>query len=116
MPVVDEAMTDARARRERGQISSTHRMQVAVDPSIDLAFNDIDELLFVFLSMRPGRTSTGRQALQVDADANKASRFAYTTHRAHWLVTLRIDVTPLGEVVSGNNERWARCHARDPKR
>ena len=51
--VANETMGNSSAGGERGQVTSNHSVQVSVDPGIDLALDDIDELLFVLLSMRP---------------------------------------------------------------
>jgi len=51
--VVDEAVTDPGAGRERGQVAGHHAVQVAVDPGVDLALDDIDELFLVLLGVGP---------------------------------------------------------------
>ena len=53
MGVVDEAVTDPGAGRERGQVAGHHAVQVAVDPGVDLALDDIDELFLVLLGVGP---------------------------------------------------------------
>jgi hypothetical protein len=51
--VVQERVADASARWERGKITALHRIEVTVNPRIDLAVEYVDELLFLFLGMRP---------------------------------------------------------------
>src|SRR5574341_582567 len=45
VPVVDERVTDAGAGREGDEIAAAHAVQLAVDPRVELALDDVDELL-----------------------------------------------------------------------
>ena len=51
--VVDEAVRDARAGGKRGEIAWFHSVNNAVYPAVDRTFDNVDELLFVFLGVRP---------------------------------------------------------------
>jgi hypothetical protein len=78
--VVQEAVADAGAGRERRQVARPHAVQVAVDPGVDLAVEQVNELLLVLLGVRPGRPRARRQPLEVDADADQARHVADATH------------------------------------
>ena len=51
--VVDEAMRDAGAVGEADALALAQAMQVAVDPDVGFAFDDVDEFLLVEFGVRP---------------------------------------------------------------
>ena len=53
LAVVDEAVTNSCAGGKCREVTCKHAMKFSIDPGIDLAFDDVDELLFIRLGMRP---------------------------------------------------------------
>jgi hypothetical protein len=66
LAVVDEGVTDACACRKGGKVTWPHPVEVPVHPGIHLTQEDVDELLFVTLSVGPGSTVSRWNPLQVD--------------------------------------------------
>ncbi len=53
LAVVDEAMADAGAGGKGGKLTGTHRVNIAVDPRVNLTLENVDEFLFFLFGMRP---------------------------------------------------------------
>ena len=51
LAVVQEAMADAGPGRKRRKIPGPHRVNLAVDPCVDLALEHVNELLLFLLGM-----------------------------------------------------------------
>jgi hypothetical protein len=66
--VVDEGVADARARGKRGEVAGLHSKKLAVDPGVDLALDDVDELFLGRLGVGVRGARAGRDADEVDAD------------------------------------------------
>jgi hypothetical protein len=56
--VVDEAMRDSGPYREGSEVSSTHWVNVAVNPGVDLDFDDVDKLFLAIFGMWPRRSGS----------------------------------------------------------
>jgi hypothetical protein len=85
-------MGDACARRESGQITWPHTMNVPVDPGVDLSSQNVDELLFVLLGVWPRGACPRWQSLEVDPDSRQSCLHAEYTNWTHRFVALRVDV------------------------
>src|SRR5262245_43213879 len=66
--IVDEGVADPGAGGEANAVPGSQAMEVAVDPGVRVALDDIDELLFHALGMWIGSPPTGRQHLVMDAE------------------------------------------------
>src|SRR5208282_1721059 len=103
--VVDEAMRDAGARRERREISRRHRVQSAIDPGIDFSLQNVDELLFFLLGVGPRASLARWEAHQIYANFEQTGGAPDAPLISVEFVAVRILMTILGHVTAGDNER-----------
>src|SRR4051812_359622 len=61
-------------------------MEMAIDPHVGLAFDDVDELFLRALGVRKGRAPPRRQSLVMDAQPRQAEMSAERRADAHQLV------------------------------
>nr|KZA99013.1 hypothetical protein A4A59_24570 [Rhizobium leguminosarum] len=92
-------------------------MQVAIEPDVGRAFNDIDEFLFGALGMRKGCAPARRQALVMNAQFRQAEIASERRTDAHQLVVIVImrvvwpfDLAP----VDDKGGALRRCHGNPP--
>ena len=105
LAVVQEAMRDAGPRRKCGKIPGPHRVKNAVYPGFNLTLENVDELLFLLLGMRPRTSLAGRQPHQVHADPLQPRSPANAPLMSRVFVAVGILMTRLRTGRSSNNER-----------
>ena len=105
--VVDEGVGDARPRGERREIAALHRVKLAVDPGVDGALKDVDELFLVLLGVGIAEPVSCLQALDVEADAEKARHAADLAAVRQILIAVGIAADLLGDVGGADDERRA---------
>src|SRR5580692_3932752 len=103
--VVQEAMRDAGTRRKGRKIPGPNRVKNAVYPGVNLTLENVDELLFLLLGMRPRTSLAGRQPHQVHADPLQSRSPADAPLMTGVFVAVRILMTRLRTGRSSNNER-----------
>src|SRR3954451_3677768 len=84
--VVEEAVRDPGAGRKSNAIARPQPMEMAVDPHVGRAFDDVDELFLRALGVRKGRAPPRWQSLVMDAQPGQAEMSAESRADAHQLV------------------------------
>ena len=64
LAVVYEAMADAGPRRKGRKVPGPHRVKNAVYPGVNLTLENVHELLFFLLGMRPGTSLSGASRIR----------------------------------------------------
>src|ERR1700693_2518378 len=105
LAVVYEAMADAGPRRKGGKVPGPHRVKDAVYPGVHLTLENVYELLFFFLGMRPGTSLSGRQPHQAHADRQQSRSSADAPLMTGVFVAVRIFVACL-RTRRGGNDEW----------
>src|SRR5262249_46281151 len=70
--IVDEGVADPGTGREADAVPGYQPEEMAVDPGVRVAFDDVDELLFRALGMRVGSPPARSQELMMDAEPREA--------------------------------------------
>src|SRR5580704_5930687 len=105
LAVVQEAMRDAGTRRKGRKIPGPNRVKNAVYPGVNLTLENVDELLFLLLGMRPRTSLAGQQPHQVHADPLQSRSPANAPLMTGVFVAVGILMTRLRTGRSSNNER-----------
>jgi hypothetical protein len=95
LAVVQEAMADTGPSREGRKVARAHRVKNAVDPGVNLTLQNVHELLFFLLGMRPRTSLSRRQPHQVHADLQQSRNFADASLMAGAFVAVGIFVASL---------------------
>src|SRR5580692_10291272 len=104
LAVVYEAMTDTGPRRKGGQVPGPHGVKEAVDPGVNLTLENVHELFFFLLGMRPGTALPRGQAHQVHTNFLQSRKFADAPSRTGDFVAVRISVARLRTRGGGDDE------------
>src|ERR1700730_5476769 len=98
-------MRDAGPRRKARKVPRPHRVKNAVYPRVNLTLENVYELLFLLLGMRPRTSLAGQQPHQVHADPQQSRSPANAPLMTGVFVAVGILMTRLRTGRSSNNER-----------
>src|ERR1700685_3632259 len=97
-------MADAGPCGKGGEVPGPHRVNIAVDPGVNLTLENVHELLLFLLGMRPRASLPGRQPHQVHANLLQSRESTDTPLMTVVFITVRILVARLRTRRGGNDE------------